>query len=301
MYEDNKWYGHRYILLRYLNVKNDRNIFAQIQHGWYGTKSDSFNTKNKSILNRMVLTLAWYRHYNKNNNANIISIGSPFLYLDNLSNKKKIKANGILFIPSHSRPDSEFIKAYIKKGWTTIDDEGNKFVYKRNLSLSYYVKQIEKKYNPPYSVCLHPADYENKNITSFFKKKNWHIIVAVGRDDNQSLFKLRLLLLRHKNIIFSDFTSTALLYAMYLKKKVKVISYHKDRDNEIVNFEKKNKYIFKNYQNIKIAYKIAYKELGCKFKKNKNDLKKILDLNNPIKNILAKLIGIFRDFKYKPK
>ncbi len=69
-------------------------------------------------------------------------------------------------------------------------------------------------------------------------------------------------MLRHENIIFSDFTCTALLYAMYLKKRVKVISYQKDRDEHIKNFEKKNKYMFKNYQNRRIAYKIACKELG---------------------------------------
>ncbi len=172
MYEDNKWYGHRYTLLRYLNIKKDRKIFAQIQHGWYGVESDAFSYKNKSVLNSMVPTLAWYRHYNKSNNRNVMSIGAPFLYLDKLSNKKQIKANGTLFIPSHSRPESENIKAYHEQGWKDIDTKGNKFVYKRNLSLNFYVKQIEKNYNPPFSVCLHPADYANKNITSFFKKKN---------------------------------------------------------------------------------------------------------------------------------
>jgi hypothetical protein len=51
--------------------------------------------------------------------------------------------------------------------------------------------QIEKKYSSPYTVCFHPADYKNKNYIEFFKKRGWQVIVAVGREDNQSLFKMR--------------------------------------------------------------------------------------------------------------
>jgi hypothetical protein len=299
MYEDNKWYGHRYILLRYLNIKKDQHVFAQIQHGWYGSKSSAWVNKSKSLFNRMVPTLAWYRHYDRNDKANIISIGAPFLYLDKICKKKKIKENGTLFIPSHSRDDSENIRPYHHQGWKHFDNKGNKIVYKINLNLLHYATQIEKKYSSPYTVCFHPADYKNKNYIEFFKKRGWQVIVAVGREDNQSLFKMRRLLLSHKNIIFSDFTSSALLYAMYLKKTVKVFNYKKDI--EVINFEKKNEGIFSNYQNKKIAFKIAKNELGYIFFKRKIELKKILGLNNPIKNIIAKFVGVYRDYKYKLK
>ena len=38
------WYGHRFILLKYLGLK-DRNIYAQIQHGWYGKIFEGFGKK----------------------------------------------------------------------------------------------------------------------------------------------------------------------------------------------------------------------------------------------------------------
>ena len=48
MFEDNNWYGHRFILLKYLGLK-DRNIYAQIQHGWYGKIFEGFG-KKKNIF-----------------------------------------------------------------------------------------------------------------------------------------------------------------------------------------------------------------------------------------------------------
>ena len=33
MFPDNNWYGHRYILLKYLGIK-DKEIFGSLQHGW---------------------------------------------------------------------------------------------------------------------------------------------------------------------------------------------------------------------------------------------------------------------------
>ena len=49
MFEDNNWYGHRFILLKYLGLK-DR-IFIQIQHGWYGKIFEGFGKKKYFFLN----------------------------------------------------------------------------------------------------------------------------------------------------------------------------------------------------------------------------------------------------------
>ena len=84
MFEDNNWYGHRFILLKYLGLK-DRNIYAQIQHGWYGKIFEGFGKKKIFFPP----TLVWSRKYkNKNSYKNTIQIGSPFLYLHKMMEKK---------------------------------------------------------------------------------------------------------------------------------------------------------------------------------------------------------------------
>ena len=296
MYEDNKWYGHRYILLKYLNIEKDQRIFAQIQHGWFGNIPNPWVDKNKSFLNSIVPTLSWNKKYK---NKKIIPIGSPFLYLDKILPKKKIYSNGTLFIPSHSRSSSEKIqnnKINDIKDPIILDDKGIPRLYKINLNFEFFVKKIEKKFKPPYTVCFHPADYTRENI-EFFKRKKWHVVAVVSRNNNFSLMDLRKLLLKNEQIVFSDFTSSALIYSMYLKKKIKILK-HKN-DWLVKKIERLNKKIFKNYQNIEIAYNISKKELGYDFIKSKSELRKILDLNNPIKKIISYTVGFYRDLKYK--
>ena len=44
MFEDNNWYGHRFIFIKYLSLKDE--IFMQIQHGWYSRFFEGFGKKN---------------------------------------------------------------------------------------------------------------------------------------------------------------------------------------------------------------------------------------------------------------
>ena len=289
MFEDNNWYGHRYILLKYLNEK-DKNIYAQIQHGWYGKIFAGFG--KKKIFKPP--TLVWSRSYRKKNSyKNTIQIGSPFLYLHEILNKKKFgTSKGTCLFPSHGHTLSD-LKFY-KKNKMEVR------IIKLNFNYEYLVNKIQKNFKPPYTVCFHEADIIDNDKVNFFKKKGWNVVSVVKRSNKKSLFKLYKLLRENENCIFTDFTSSSLIYALYLKKNVKIIRNLKKeiQEQEIKNVEKVNGNMFKNYRMKNYGYEIAKKELGYKYIKSKNELKKIMSLDNPIKLLLAKIIGSYRYNRY---
>ena len=287
MYEDNNWYGHRYILLKYLNI-SDKNIYAQIQHGWYGQNFQGFG--KKKIFQPP--TLVWSRKYvKKNSYKNTIQIGSPFLYLDKILELKKfIRPKGTCLFPSHGHSQSD-LKIYKLK---------NMKVKIVNLEIDYknLIKKIEKKFQPPFTVCFHESDILDKKKVLFFKESGWNVVSLVKRKDKRSLFKLYKLIKESKNCVFTDYTSSSLLYSLYLKKKVRVLRNTKTAKPETVRFENANGDMFNKYYLTKNGYNIAKKELGYKYTKSREELRKILSINNPFYLLIAKIIGSHRDKRY---
>ena len=209
MFEDNNWYGHRYILLKYLN-KKDRNIYAQIQHGWYGKVFAGFG--QKKIFQPP--TLVWSRSYRKKNTyKNTIPIGSPFLYLHEILKKKKFGiSKGTCLFPSHGHTSSDL--RFYKKNKMKVR------IVKLNLNYDYLLNKIHQNFKPPYTVCFHESDIVDKDKVNYFKNKGWKVVSVVKRSSNQSLFKLYKLIKTNESCIFTDFTSSSLLYSLFLKKKV---------------------------------------------------------------------------------
>ena len=287
MFEDNNWYGHRFILLKYLGLK-DRNIYAQIQHGWYGKIFEGFGKKKIFFPP----TLVWSRKYkNKNSYKNTIQIGSPFLYLHKMMEKKNFpEPYGTCLFPSHGHSKGDF-KIYKKK-------KLNISKIKMNFDYKFLVEQTQNKFQPPYTVCFHESDFEDKENVNYFKNKGWNVVSVVKRSDKKSLFNLYNLIKKQKNCIFTDFTSSSLLYAMFLKKNVRVIKNLKTEVLETKKFEKANGNMFRKYQISNISYEIAKKELGYKYLKSPEELKKIISIDNPFKFITAKIIGLYRENKF---
>lgn len=287
MFEDNNWYGHRYILLKYLGIK-DKSIYAQIQHGWYGKVFFGFGKK------RIFLppTLVWSRKYKrKNSYKNTIQIGSPFLYLHKMMKYKKfLKSYGTCLFPSHGHSSGDF-KIYKKKKISV-----NKIKMKFNYN--FLIDRIQSRFEPPYTVCFHESDFSDKKKMNYFKSKGWNVVSVVKRKNKRSLFNLYELLKKNKNCVFTDFTSSSLLYAMFLKKNVRVLKNLKTQVQETKSFEKANGEMFKNYYSGNKGYEIAKNELGYKYLKSPKELKKIISINNPFKLIIAKFFGWYRDRKY---
>ena len=98
MMPDNNWYGHRSILARFCNIK-DQPIFGLFSMvGFQHILKFYFQTKKLDFLN----TFCWNSEFKKKANSigfkNFYTIGSPFLYLcklkgfnyDNYNNKEKV-------------------------------------------------------------------------------------------------------------------------------------------------------------------------------------------------------------------
>ena len=91
MFQDNNWYGNRYILSKYLNEK-DKLVFGSIQHGYTFLHDDLKIKKRKfTFAPWFVWNSYYYSKLKKDGHSNIIPIGSPFVYLHKiLKYKKKI-------------------------------------------------------------------------------------------------------------------------------------------------------------------------------------------------------------------
>lgn len=304
MYLDNNWYGHRYILSKYCEVKKIP-TFATIQHGWISNQeSQKFPIGDRKI--KSAPYLSWNENVKinakKHGVENVIPIGAPFLYLHNYLKKKKFnktKTKGTILFPSHS----------IKK----MSNHG-KFIQK--IDKENLTKFIEKKFPAPYTVCLFYTDYTSQNI-NFYKNKGWRIVCCGKRSDDTFLENLYKFLKLHKNIVCTDFTS-ALLYAMFLKKnctlikelvvnKKKVKVQKKDyskrigKDVEegiIQEFKSRFPKLFNSSINNKSSYEFAKKELGFNFFKSKTKLKKLMGWDNQIKSMIARLISLLISMKY---
>ena len=72
------------------------------------------------------------------------------------------------------------------------------------------------------TVCLYYSDYNNKNIVNIFKKKGIRVITIVTREKNKSLENLYHEIYKNDYIVVCD-VSSVLFYAMFLKKKVRVL------------------------------------------------------------------------------
>ena len=201
MFPDNNWYGHRYILLKYMGLK-DREIYASLQHGWI---SEYINTNYK---NRIYPVLCWSKvaenRMKVKNNLNVHAIGAPFLYLCKMfkerTNKKKKNENsmGTIVFPSHSSQDLDHITNHKK-----------------------LIESVEKDFKGPFTVCFYYYDLNEKDI-EIYKKKSWRIVCCVrGRTDKFSLIRLYKEINKHNTVVSGEF-STSLFYGMYLKKNTKI-------------------------------------------------------------------------------
>ncbi len=291
MFEDNRWYSHRKILADYCNIE-DKPVYASIQHGWYKIDDNIINNlKTSKIPNSNFL--CWsdkiVNQYKKNNMKNVIAIGAPFIYLyDDITKKFDVSKNVLLFPPhtgEHEGSPSNFMK--------------------HNELISY----VENKYNGPYSVCLFYQDMK-KEIVEIYRKAQWNIVCCgLNRNDDSYLKNFIQFVSNHDKILVCEMTS-AYLYATYMKKEVKIIhDFSKDitqrafmgrelQESDWIYYEKYFPY-FKNDIEFSIRFEEVKKELGCKSKKSKEELKELLGWNSFSKNLSAFFINKYRNLKKK--
>ena len=288
MYVDNNWYGQRKILLNYCGIFKDQNIFAGIQHGMLTLDQEHLMGERYFTL---IPFLVWNERVKdilvKNNKKNITIIGSPFIYLEHIfKNDNKIIKND-------------------KKG-TLIFPAKSTYEYDRQSNYCNLVNYIEDNFEAPYKVSIYYADL-NKDL-SIFQKKNWSIISFGKRSYEDFLVNTYNEIANSKNIVCTSL-NTVFFYSCFLNKKTSLIldKYLKDKINltvdknqinNILLYEKLYPGITKNTYSSESLKEIANFELGYKHKKSKEELIKIIKLDNRFLNLIAKLFSIYYDYKH---
>lgn len=288
MKSDNNWYGHRNIFSEYIGQKN-RPCFSTIQHG-YLNKFFLFKTTAVPKI-KFIPYLCWNLEtkntFNKLGFNNVHIVGSPFIYLSKklkLENNKK--NNNLLVFPPHSSPDDKIPK----------------------LDYNHFCNKLIKTYKKKIiTVCLYHSDYKNKKIVSIFKKKGFKVITIVSREKNKSLENLYHEIYNNDYIVVCD-VSSVLFYAMFLKKKVRVLLknnietyFIKKVDNQekfIFYFKKKYPELFKKGLDPKKGYRVACDHLGYRYLRSKAELKNLLGWDSVFKNFLAKILVFYYNIKY---
>lgn len=283
MYLDNSWYGSRYIFSKYCNVR-DKTVFASIQHGH--VIFDEKNLGKKKI--ESTPWLVWNKKISdtclKKGFKNIIPIGSVFIYLEKIFFFKKKIPKGTLVFPLLSQPELK----------NTID------------YLDIF-KDLKKKYPSPYTISVSIRDYRYlKKKYQNYKKINF--VTWGSRGNKNYLKKLYENIISHKNI-FCIYPGSALIYALYLNRKVflskklYLLSNDKKYLKEVKKNIKKNKKDFQSYGlnfnnlNQKKSKKISEDILGVNFIKKPNDLKKLLGWNSFLKTNLAEFFRLIINLK----
>ena len=289
MYPDNSWYSHRQVLLRYCGLKKDFPIFASIQHGHIPIVSRHYR-KYGIVMGRRKFSFApallWNSKqvkYSKNKGVNnIYAIGAPFLYMLKKIKIKKTKSKGTLLMPMKSTSE-----------------------VKADYDIYNLIRLVEKKFEAPYTICVGFDEY--KKFQKLLKEnKIWNVKTCGLRTDKKFLYKLFNYINNHKNVVIT-FAGTAVLYSLFLKKKVYLIdklkikkknyiihkNFYKDH-LEAKNDFKKFKINFKNLNTNK-NYLRAREMLGYDNLKNKKDLKKYLGIDSKIKIKIARVFSFIYD------
>lgn len=289
MYPDNNWYGHREILLKYVN-KKDKVLFCNIQHGYLPLK---INNYNKIYGNRKFTSapcLVW-NHLKQNQSReygikNIHAIGASFLYLQKIKKKKKIKSKGTIVFPQKKNSELPSDNKYIE-----------------NL-----LNLVESKYPGPYSICLGYDEFINEGFVKKINDRKWNIVTCGKRSDTKFLYKLDDFINKHSRVVIT-YASTILLYSLFLKKTIfieenffknkKKFYFHRIRKHHnLILKDLKDFGIDFNNLNSTQNYKKAGLLLGSESLKSKKELELLLGINSIWKKFFAKIFSIFYDLAF---
>ena len=175
MYPDNSWYGHRFILTKYCK-SIDKEIFATIQHGWYSEHEiKAINLSKRKLL--IAPYLSWDNKFNKfyGLKARTIPIGSPFLYLDKIIEKKEISPKGTIYFPPHSVAE---------------DYQANHMGLRAILKHHEAIEELKKTGEAPFTVSLYYEDYKNIEIRKIYESNGWNMVTFGDRNNKSFLYSV---------------------------------------------------------------------------------------------------------------
>ncbi len=273
--EDNLYYGHYDIFKAYTKSFLPFKINGEVQHGWAGqdcgipiiheklSKGPTherfyvFNATNKNKCNHL-----GYK--------NVLAIGSPFIYLNEIY-KPNIKHHpkSLILFPFHSTE------------WEPFTDP-----------VKYYKEYLEelKKVISSFdrvTVSLYYLEYNNIKIRNIFESKGINVVTLGARNHNPSFLFNFIDIVSKYEYVCSNIFSSAIFYSLFLKKKVFLFigdmknSNHHDNnfiDRNLVYSKKYPGLLWNNF-NHKSHFYISHTELGLKYKKSPKELSKLFGWN----------------------
>ena len=276
MFVDINWYGQLSVLTKYLKT-NIKIPFASIQHGYITTNDFDISGPRKL---KAVPYLVWNKkienYFQSKKDYNVKAIGAPFIYI---KDKKIKKPKGSMLMLIHSE--------------NTL---------KQEIVSKLFLRKIKKYYPAPHKISLFYKYYNNKNI-NYYKNQGFEVLTFGSRNNTNHLSKLYKTL-NEIECFITDYVGSPFFYALYLKKKTKLIQnqykYNTDLSmkkfyNRFMWLKKRERYKFcKKFYNSKFipqkaGYKIACEELGVKCLKTKSELFKLLGYDSLWKKIIAKI------------
>ena len=260
---DNLYYGHYNILKNYSKTLFPYKINGEVQHGWSPNSgiTSEFSSTNSLKSNRYYL----FNEDNKKKaiNAgyeNIITIGSPFIYIENPEQYYLQRTpKSLICFPTHNHEWSGFkniLRTY-KKYCNDLKKISNNF---EKITISLFWKE-----------------FENPDIIRIFKQQGFSVITMGSRDNNPDFLLNFIKNVSKYEYLSSDTFSSAVFYGLYMKKKVFIYSYLIEEDQlwgnennraEKDNYSYENKYpelMWPNFKD-KSHHRVGEKELGYKFK-----------------------------------
>ena len=298
MFIDNDWWGHKFVLSKYCNIKQ-KPILGSMQHGVCSVEEEKNYPLTQTFKQIPFLCNTNFLYERNKIKFNIVAIGAPFLYLDKIISRKENKIGTIVF-----PPHSGFIKKKSLYG---------KKIFKDKLLVDHeaFIKNVEKHNSPPYTVSIIHDDYYE--LSKIYKRKNWKIFSGGNRYNKSFLINIYKIISKHKSAVFCEFTS-ALYYSMFLGLRVRLAIKSPLSSKKIIPFNyrlakvdkvsfkvylKKYPEIFSGKLDITKAKNLAKERMGFDCLKSKDELKSILGWNSNIKIFLAIFLKKIYNIRYR--
>lgn len=290
----NSYYGHNAILARYAGLKRTPPILGYLLHGWhpwFPWEPDA-EVLVKVVPGRIPI-LAWRKEDERRLRAagakTVVAIGSPFLYLLRMREAPASGGRSLVAFPFHTHLSASFEELW-----------GEYAAYLRGLEGYQRI-----------TVCLHPEDYERRDVRSYFERSGLEVATNGRRDDPQFLWRFHDLVARHSEVTSNRLT-TALVYGAAMGRRsflggpVPGITVHEaagPMDNE---GQRADRYQREHYPKLiegldpAAAREFGWSQLGGDCLRAPEELRRILGWSGP-RRVTGQLLGLAGEVRRRVK
>lgn len=273
---ENRHYGHDGVLKAYAGVRLPYIIPGRMQHGWTAGAGISGDPATHGRAERSIRHFVWNKHNLERalqlSYTNATAIGAPFVYLQSE--------------PSHSRssPGEKSLLLFPMHTW-----EGEPFLDPVRTYTEYLAEIGELRSSfSPVTVCLYWIQYADPAIVRLFEREEISVVTLGPRNSNPSFLRMFHDLCAQYAYVSSNHFSTAVFYALYMRKKV--FLFGKSRFAEIAWFPRNlgppqrdlpavyPQLLWPNFDD-KSYYWIGEEELGLEFKRSPTELRELFGWN----------------------